>query len=212
MKKNRIMEILVRIHYPCKMYFSSFTIGKITTPLNSGALHMTDQNLFPYRNTAPDIDPEAWVAPGARLIGGVTLKKNASVWFNAVLRADLDRIVIGEGSNIQDGCVVHVDPEGPCLIGSGVITGHNAVLHACTIGDGCLIGMGAIILSGATVGNGTIIAAGSLIKERASLEPDSLYAGNPARFIRKISPAVRERLTRGAALYSNLIPEYRENC
>ena len=162
-----------------------------------------------FHGKSPNIHQEAWVAPGACLIGDVSIHSKASVWFNAVLRADLAPIIVGEGSNIQDGCVVHVDPDSPCILGKEVITGHNAVLHACSIGDNCLIGMGAVILSGAEIGNGTIVAAGALVKERSKLEPNSLYAGNPARFIKKVNPSVREKLTRGAALYSDLIEEYR---
>jgi len=171
---------------------------------------MRDDRFFDFQGTSPTLHPGSWTAPGARLIGDVTLHKGASVWFNAVLRADLAAIVIGEGSNIQDGCVIHVDLHGPCLVGSGVITGHNAVLHACNIGNNCLIGMGATVLSGAQIGEGSIIAAAALVKEGAILEPESLYAGNPVRLVRKITPSVRERLTRGATLYERLIQKYRE--
>jgi len=171
---------------------------------------MQDYTLFPFRGSSPILDQKSWIAPGARLIGAVTLNKGVSIWFNAVLRADLAPIIIGENSNIQDGCTVHVDPERPCLIGKEVITGHNAILHACTVEDHCLIGMGAIILSGAKIRAGTIVAAGALVKEGAVLEPESLYAGNPARLVRKINPATLQKLTRASQLYTDLITEYQK--
>lgn len=104
------------------------------------------------RGHAPQLSPEAWVAPNASLIGQVSLADGASVWYSATLRAEIEPIEIGAGSNIQDGVTVHVDPEFPCRVGANVSVGHNAVLHGCTVEDDCLIGMGAIVLNGAVVG------------------------------------------------------------
>ena len=109
------------------------------------------------------IDETAFVAEGARIIGDVSLKKDSSVWFNAVLRGDEEQIIIGEGSNIQDNCVVHCGPNCPTIVGKGVTVGHLALLHGCRIGDNTLIGMGSIVMNGAVIGNNCIIGAGSLI-------------------------------------------------
>lgn len=164
--------------------------------------------LLPFRGASPEIAASAFVAPGACLIGAVRILEGANIWFNAVLRADIAAIVIGPGSSIQDGTVVHVDPDGPCIVGERVVVGHNAVLHACTIDDGCLIGMGAVLLSGCRVGRETVVAAGSLVRENAVLESGHLYAGNPARKLRPVPERARERMQRGADLYAGLLPDY----
>src|ERR1700712_1310094 len=113
----------------------------------------------------PRVDPDAWVAPNAILIGDVTLAGAASVFYGAVLRGDADRIVVGEGSNLQDGVVVHVDAGFPVLVGRNVTIGHRAVLHGCVVEDGALIGMSATVLNGAVIGEGSLVAAGSVVLE-----------------------------------------------
>ena len=143
----------------------------------------------------PVIDPTAWIAPGALLLGDVTLGPASSVWYASVLRGDMAPIVIGAQSNLQDGTVVHVDADVPCTIGSRVGVGHRAILHGCTIEDDCLIGMGSIVLNGAVVGRGSVVAAGAVVKEGFLVPPGSLVVGTPARVVRPVDAALRQRIT-----------------
>jgi len=136
---------------------------------------------------APEVAPLGWVAPGAQLVGAVTLRDHASVWYNAVLRADNEPIVIGERSNIQDNCSCHVDTDFPLTLGSGVSVGHNAVLHGCTIEDDVLIGMHATVMNGAVIGTGSLVAAGALVTAGTIVPPRSLVAGVPAKVRRELS-------------------------
>ena len=156
----------------------------------------------------PTIDPRAFVAPGARVVGGVTLSEGASVWYNAVLRADGDTITIGVGSNLQDNVSVHVDAGHPVVIGENVSVGHNAVVHGCTIGDGSLIGMGAVVLSGAVIGEGCLIAGGAVVLEGAVIPPGSLVAGVPAKVRRELTDDERAGILRNAQAYRAHIFEH----
>ena len=122
-----------------------------------------------------------FIAPNATLIGDVVLHTNASVWFNCVLRGDADRIVVGAGSNIQDGTVMHADPGFPLTVGENVTVGHNAMIHGCTIGDGSLIGIGAVILNGARIGKSCLIGAQALVTEGMEIPDGSLVLGMPAK-------------------------------
>ncbi|GAA1990385.1 gamma carbonic anhydrase family protein [Microbacterium pumilum] len=149
----------------------------------------------------PDVAPTAFVAPGARVIGAVTLAEDSSVWYNAVLRADSDSITVGAGSNLQDNVSVHVDAGRPVVIGANVSVGHNAVVHGCTIGDASLIGMGAVVLSGAVVGEGCLIAAGAVVLEGSVIPPGSLVAGVPAKVRRELSDEERAGIRRNADTY-----------
>jgi carbonic anhydrase/acetyltransferase-like protein (isoleucine patch superfamily) len=144
---------------------------------------------------------EYWIAPNAVLIGRVTLKRNASVWFGAVLRGDNEPIVVGEDSNVQDGAVLHTDAGTPLVIGTGVTVGHQAMLHGCTIGDGSLIGIGAVVLNGARIGRNCLIGAKALIPEGKEIPDHSLVVGAPGRVLRQISEAQRELLAESAAHY-----------
>ncbi|GAB7386586.1 gamma carbonic anhydrase family protein [Bacillaceae bacterium] len=157
--------------------------------------------LHRYGDKSPRIHERAYVAPGAQLIGDVTLEENASVWFNAVLRGDNEPIYIGRGSNIQDGVVVHVDPGFPVVVGEHVTVGHNVTLHGCTVEDGALIGMGATVLNGAVIGKGALVAAGALVPEGKVIAPGVLVAGVPARVIRKLTPLDMEKMQQGAKHY-----------
>ncbi len=132
------------------------------------------------------IHPDAFIAPTATVIGDVTLAAGANIWFGAVLRGDVDRIVIGEGSNVQDNCVLHCDPGLPTLIGQNVVIGHGAVVHGCTVEDGALIGINATVLSGARIGAGAMVAAGALVPPGAVIPPGTLVKGTPARFARPL--------------------------
>ncbi len=143
------------------------------------------------------IDPSVFIAQGAIVLGDVVLGKDVSIWYNAVIRGDTDRITIGPETNIQDLTMVHADPGVPCVIGSRVTVGHRAILHGCTIDDDCLIGMGAIVLNHAHVGSGSVIGAGAVVVEGTIVPPASLVVGVPARVIRHVDAAMLERLAHG---------------
>jgi carbonic anhydrase/acetyltransferase-like protein (isoleucine patch superfamily) len=140
------------------------------------------------------IDPRAFIAPGAWVMGDVTLGPQASVWYGCVLRGDMDRIVIGEATNIQDGSVVHVDAGKPALIGAHVGVGHRVVLHGCTVEDECLIGMGSVLLNGVRIGTGSVVAAGAVVREGMAVPPGSLVMGVPARVVRPVDALLRARI------------------
>jgi len=130
---------------------------------------------------------ENWIAPNATIIGDITLKKNTSIWFNATLRGDVENIYVGEGSNIQDGCVLHTDPGCPLKIGKNVTIGHLAMLHGCSVEDNSLIGIGAVILNKAKIGKNCIIGAKALITENKEIPDNSLVVGAPGKIIRKVT-------------------------
>lgn len=150
-----------------------------------------------------------YIAPGARVIGNVTLAEEAGIWFNAVLRGDNEPIVIGPGTNVQDGCVLHTDPGFPLTLGAGVTVGHSAILHGCTIGDGTLIGMGAVVLNGAKIGKGCLIGANALVTEGREIPDHSLVVGQPARVIRPVDAAMAAELRRAAEIYQKRQRQYR---
>jgi len=157
---------------------------------------------------APSFGDGAWAAPSADLIGDVRLGARASVWFGAVIRADNTPILIGDGSNIQDGAVGHSDPGAPLVIGAGVTVGHQAILHGCTIGDGALIGMGARVLNGAVIGERCLVGAGALVTEGKAFEPQMLIVGSPARAIRALTEAEVAALALSAAHYADKAAHY----
>ncbi len=143
-----------------------------------------------------------WAAPSAELYGDLRFAADVSIWFQCVLRGDVNYIAIGAGSNIQDGSILHVTNAQPCIVGAGVTVGHRALLHACNIADGVLIGMGAIVLSGAEIGRGAVIAAGALVKEKAIVPPYTLMAGVPAKALRTLDA------TATAAAHSHWAAKY----
>ena len=150
---------------------------------------------------APQIDPQAWVAPDARVMGRVVLRAGASVWFGAVLRGDTEVIEVGQGSNVQDLCVLHTDPGHPLVIGADCTIGHRAILHGCRIGDGALIGMGATVLNGAVIGSGALIGAGALIPEGKVIPDGALVMGAPGRVVRMLDADALAGLRASAARY-----------
>ncbi len=150
-----------------------------------------------------------WIAPTAAVIGKVKLAKNASVWWHAVLRGDNEPISIGAGSNIQDGCVLHTDPGFPLVIGEQVTVGHLAMLHGCTIGAGCLIGIGAVILNGARIGRNCLIGARALITEGKAIPDNSMVLGAPGKVVGEVTPAHLERMHEGALRYVEKSERYR---
>ncbi len=166
--------------------------------------------VLPYRGIHPDIHAEAFVAPGAVVVGDVVIGAGSSVWFNCVVRGDVHSIRIGERTNIQDGTIVHVT--GGKLgthIGSDITIGHGCVLHACTLEDGCFIGMGAIILDGAVVESGAMVAAGALVTPGKRVKAGELWAGNPARLLRSLTPDDVTAFPKSAAHYCTLAEHYR---
>ncbi|WP_436232582.1 gamma carbonic anhydrase family protein [Actinacidiphila alni] len=159
----------------------------------------------------PRIDPAAFTAPGAVVLGSVTLAADASVWYHAVLRGDCESISIGAGSNIQDNCTVHADPGFPAVVGEGVSVGHNAVLHGCVVEDGVLIGMGATVLNGAHIGAGSLVAAAALVPQGMRVPPGSLVAGVPAKVRRELTEEERATVRLNAEHYVALAEVHRQS-
>ena len=155
-------------------------------------------------------DATAFVAPGAVVVGEVTLGPRSSVWFGAILRGDMDAIVLGEESNIQDNSVVHVDTDVPVTIGKRVVIGHRAVIHGATVEDDCLIGMGSILLNRCRIGAGSLVAAGALVSEDRVIPPGSLVVGVPGKVVGQVTPEMKLAMARGAEHYVALAATYRE--
>jgi carbonic anhydrase/acetyltransferase-like protein (isoleucine patch superfamily) len=158
---------------------------------------------------SPVFGKRVFVAPGARLIGDVTIGADSSVWFNAVLRADIHRIMVGDRTNIQDNAVLHLAEDHHCRLGDWVTIGHAAVVHACTVADQVLVGMGAIVLDGAVIGAQSIIGAGTLIPQHFRVPEGVLVLGRPGRIVRPLSRTERVELKRMANKYVRLAREYR---
>ncbi|GAA4391213.1 gamma carbonic anhydrase family protein [Tsukamurella soli] len=149
----------------------------------------------------PTIAQDAWIAPTAVVVGAVTIGAESGIWYNTVIRADDETVVIGPRTNVQDGCVIHADPGSPATIGVGVSIGHNATVHGCTIGDNVLVGMGAVIMNDAEIGADSLVAAGALVTERTSIPPRSLVAGVPAEVRRRLTGEEIDRIRANAANY-----------
>ncbi|WP_029009955.1 gamma carbonic anhydrase family protein [Azospirillum halopraeferens] len=165
--------------------------------------------ILPFRGVRPRIDPAAFVAPTAAVAGDVTIGPDSSVWFGCTLRGDVNDIIIGARSNLQDGTVVHVSSTGQgTYVGDEVTVGHMALLHACTLESGCFIGMKACIMDGAVVESGAMVAAGALVTPGKRVKAGELWAGAPARFVRMVSAAERAEFARLSALYVDLAREY----
>lgn len=160
-----------------------------------------DSRLARALQRTPTLGRDIFVAPGARLVGDVTLGDHSSVWFNAVLRGDINRIVVGHHTNIQDNAVLHVADDFACLVGNWVTVGHGAIVHACTIEDETLVGMGATILDGAVIGAQSLIGANALVPQGFRAPPGSLILGIPARVVRALDAAERARLKTWAEKY-----------
>jgi carbonic anhydrase/acetyltransferase-like protein (isoleucine patch superfamily) len=153
--------------------------------------------LIEYEGITPNVHSSVFVAPGAMIIGDVSIGEESSVWFNCVLRGDLEPIRIGCRTNIQDGTVIHMDKEIPCLIGDDVTIGHGAILHSCAIENEALIGMGAILLTGCKIGERAIVAAGTLVREGQEIPPGTVAMGVPAKVRREATDAEFERVRHG---------------
>ncbi len=162
--------------------------------------------ILPVKGIQPQFGNNCWLAPNATVVGDVQMGDDCTVWFNAVVRGDVHYIKIGNRCNIQDGAVIHCTyQKSPTTIGNYVSIAHNAIVHGCTIEDNVLIGMGAIVMDGAVIGTGSIIAAGAIITQNTKVPPGSIYAGNPAKFLKSVTPelaAVFERTANNYVMYA----------
>jgi carbonic anhydrase/acetyltransferase-like protein (isoleucine patch superfamily) len=170
---------------------------------------MPDPLVLPYDSHTPQIDDSAWLAPTATVIGEARVDAEASVFYGAVIRADMAEVRLGAGSNLQDNVVVHTDYGFPTLIGAGVSVGHSAVVHGCTVEDHCLIGMNATVLNGALVGEGSLVAAGTVILEGSVIPPRSLVAGVPGKVRRSLTDEEYEKVVQNALTYVELSAKHR---
>ena len=157
----------------------------------------------------PTIDNTAYISESVDIIGDVLIEKDVNIWFGARLRADMNRIVVGENSNIQENSVIHIDKEHETIIGKNVTIGHGAIIHGCNISDNVLVGMGAIILNGAKIGNNTIIGAGALVTQGKSFDDGVLVLGNPAKVIRKLTEEEIQSIQKSADNYVDLSKKYK---
>ena len=166
--------------------------------------------VLPYADHVPQIDPAAWLAPTATVIGEAVIEAEASVFYGAVIRADMAAVRLGRGANLQDNVVVHTDYSHPAEIGAGVSVGHAAVVHGCRIEDNCLIGMSATVLNGAVIGEGSLVAAGTVVLEGTQIPPRSLVAGVPGKVRRALSDAEYAKIVQNARTYIELSTQHRQ--
>ena len=158
----------------------------------------------------PTIHESAFIAEGARIIGDVTLMQDSSIWYNTVARADINKIVVGERSNVQDNSVIHLENDQGVIIGNDVTIGHNAIIHGCTIGDGALIGMGAIIMNGVTIGKGAVVGAGAVVKENMQVADHELIVGVPGNIVKTLPKEIMEQNIKWAGKYVKLARVHRD--
>ena len=156
------------------------------------------------------VDPSAFIAPGAVVLGDVTIGAESSVWFNAVIRGDTDAIRIGRQTNIQDLCVLHADAGFPCIIGNRVTVGHSAIVHGAIVEDDVMIGMRAVVMNGAKIGAGSLVAVGAIVLEGMEVPPGSVVMGSPARIKRQLEPRDQERIRHAAEHYVQAAKDYRD--
>ena len=167
--------------------------------------------IYKFENDVPIFHEDSWVAINAVLIGKVILKKDSSIWFNVVLRGDIEPITIGEGSNVQDGCVFHTDPGCPLILGKNVTIGHMVMLHGCEIADNTLIGIGSTILNKTKIGKNCIIGANTLITENKIIPDNSLVLGSPGKVIRQVTDKEIEEIKENAKHYVDNYKRYKKN-
>jgi carbonic anhydrase/acetyltransferase-like protein (isoleucine patch superfamily) len=164
--------------------------------------------ILEYKGRTPAIGKNVFIAPTAVIIGDVEIKDNASIWYGTVIRGDMERITIGEGSNIQDNCTIHTEYDKPAVIGNDVTVGHNAVVHGCIVEDDCLIGINAVVLGGARIRTGSVVAAGSVVKHGHVVGPYHLVAGTPCEFKKELSATTVEKRKETAEHYIALAREH----
>jgi gamma-carbonic anhydrase len=184
-------------------------LGRIGSTIHR--MESINAQLDAFLSKKPVLGTGVYIAQGAIVLGDVTLGDYSSVWFNAVLRGDINRIVVGHHSNIQDNAVLHLADRFPCLLGNYVTVGHAVVVHACTIGDEVLLGMGSVILDGAVIGVRSIVGARALVPQGMQIPPGSLVLGTPAKVVRQLSPEERSELMQMAEKYVKVAAYYMKN-
>ncbi|MFW5998974.1 MAG: gamma carbonic anhydrase family protein [Halanaerobiaceae bacterium] len=162
-----------------------------------------------YKGKKPQIARDVFIAAGARIIGDVIIKPEASIWYNAVLRGDIDQIYIDEKTNIQENCSLHIDFDTPLTLGKNVTVGHGAILHGCQIENNCLIGMGSTILNKAVIGENSIIGAGTVVTENKKIPPESLVLGVPGKVVRKVTSEEKKKIKNSADHYYQFAQEHK---
>ncbi len=178
--------------------------------MNTNISDVESGKIYPFQGSIPTIHPSCFLAAGSRIIGDVVLEENVSVWFNVVIRGDVERIRIGKNSNIQDNVVIHVTHfKNPTQVGENVTVGHGAILHGCTVHDGALIGMNAVVLDRAVIGKGALVAAGAVVTPHTHIPEGMLAAGIPAKVIRHLSDSERQMVDEGAPNYMMYAQHYR---
>ena len=160
--------------------------------------------IYKYKEKNPDTEKAVFIAESADIIGDVTLGKNSNIWFNSTLRGDIAPVIVGDNSNIQDNSILHVNHETPCIVGDNVTVGHGVILHGTRIGNGCLIGMGAILLNDSEIGEESVVGAGALVTEGKKFPPRSLIIGSPARRVREITDEEITKMKENILEYINL--------
>ena len=165
--------------------------------------------LIPFGDKVPKIADDVFIADGAQVIGDVTIGEGSSVWYNVVIRGDIEPVVIGKNTNIQDNATIHVETGLGTTLGDNVSVGHNAVVHGCTIGDGALIAIHSVVLSGATIGAGSLVGAGAIVGEKKEVPPRTLVLGVPAKVVRELSDQDLERMARTARNYVALARKHK---
>lgn len=166
--------------------------------------------LYALGGHSPEIHNDTWIAPDANLVGQVVVEQGGSVWFGCTIRADHEEIRVGQGSNVQENCVMHIDAGFPLTIGRNCTIGHKVMLHGCTIGDNTLVGMGAIVLNGAKIGKNCLIGAGALITENKVIPDNSLVMGSPGKIVRDVNEATVEKLHQSALHYQDNMRYFRD--
>ena len=166
--------------------------------------------IYDFEKHTPKLDPNCWVAPNAVVIGRVELKKDSNIWFNVTLRGDVEPIIVGEGSNIQDSSVIHTDPGCPATIGKNVTVGHLVMLHGCIIEDDCLIGIGSTILNKAKIGKNSIIGANALVTENKVIPERSLVLGSPGKIVRQVTDEEIKSIKENAEHYVGNYKKYKK--
>lgn len=164
--------------------------------------------IMKFKEFYPDIDKTAWIAPSADVIGNVTIGENSSVWFNCVIRSDVNKVVIGKNTNVQDLSCIHTDVDSQTILGDNVTIGHKVMLHGCTVEDNCLIGMSATILDNAVIGKGSIVGANSLVTAGKVFPPNSLIMGSPAKVVKQLTEQDEQKLINHAAHYVDYKNDY----